>query len=499
MKIPSSRILNVAGVFLAGLLVATLAGCSSAASAAVNPDYLVLANVNDIDCSAAGDHTTVANELQVAADFVADASRSEERDILKLNPDLDSLEPLEVALDEKITACGGPTIETASDSDSEPMSDELKALLDASKAPTIDCVQIITDTGGPVVNGTYALLLKALNGVVGTPGETDPRLWSDALSTALAGSTPQEMYVWLQRAICEEPFIGVSLQHLFAHLEVKGISVLSLQSTDWLESANVDDSEIAELVATYTPLTIWTFENPDEDIPDDVYDAQLEANREYQAMASKLVYLMRSFQLGTVMNVNSTHYYRLVVGGLTADGLPEVEVQGTPPDTRPSLVFYLTEKTACVPIAALAFNTGDKRPMLVDIPASCETFNPPCTSNCAPPCTTDCSPVCTSNCNPPCTTNCPKDWSLNPAKPDGVGVAGNDEYKEPPAAAEEPAPVVADGTTQTSESGATGATGNGSNNDGHTAGTGTTTGGGTGSVNGTTGDNTGDTGNPFGH
>lgn len=446
MKV-TSRFARVVGVAsLAAILVTGLAACGTPAG--MNEDYLVLANVNGVDCSTVENPGTVADEMQATADFVSTASTKQQNDILALNEGLESLEPLTAALNTQALNCGGNTDAGPTNDESVTLSPELMALLDAANAPLEEysCVKIVGDTGGTVIEGTYTLFVNTLLEV--DEGDLSLRQWSDALSTVLKGSTPEEMRNWLNRAICEEPVIGVSLAHLFAHLQVGNTTVLSLQTTDWLQPFAVDASEINDLVAQYTPLTVWRLENfGKQDIPEDVYVAALSANHEYQELASRLVFLLSRYQLAQVMSINSTHHYHLVAGGLTADGIPEVEISHEV-DSRPSLVFYLTEKTACKPISVLAFNTGDKRPMLGSLVETCEELTTPpappsseCTENCG---STPPPPGCTENCNPtpPCTTDCAKDPADDVTPPPGVTPEGPGEEKPRPTQPENPAPVI---------------------------------------------------------
>ncbi len=303
-------------------------------------------------------------------------------------------------------------LERGNSSAKDTVSDELKELLNASYAPRDLCVDIVADNGGTVIGGVYPLFVKSLL-------KTPPRLWGDALSTPLEGSTPEEMRGMLERAICEEPVIGISLAHLFAHLEINGTSVLSLQKTDWLKPYAVDDSKIAELVDKAAPSALIA----PKDRTDANDEAEIKAGRKYQDLATKLVFLLSRYTLGTAMPIDSTHHYSLVIGGLTADGIPEVMVNHTL-DNRQALVFYLTEKTACLPISVLAFNVGDKRPELGVIPDNCETLVPPktgCVENCGSSnCVVNCGPsLCTSYCN----AKDPRD-SVTP--PQGVTPQPND-------------------------------------------------------------------------
>lgn len=441
----TSRFARIVGVTsLATLLVAGLAACG-VAGAKVNEDYLVLAKVKAVNCStvaspktlankmqATANFATAANEMQVAANFVTDASPKQTNDILALNKGLTSLAPLKAELNAKIKSCGGTTIVPASDTTTTTLSPELKALLDAANAPLqeFSCVKIVTSTGGTVIDGSYTLFVNTILKV--DQGNPDLRQWSDALSTPLKGMTAAEMRTWINRAICEEPVIGVSLAHLFAHLQIEGVSVLSLQTSDWLKPFAVDASQINDLVGHYTPLTVWRLQNPSkQDIPDDVYVAAVKANHAYQEVASRLVFLLSRYQLGQVMNINSTHHYHLVAGGLTADNIPEVEIS-TAVDSRPSVAFFLTEKTACKPISVLGFNTGDKRPMLGAIPQSCASLKPPVPSTPSQPHTP--SSGCTVNCGgtPGCTSNCMTVHVCPPSAPHGTWPVCKDDPSRDP-------------------------------------------------------------------
>ena len=109
-------------------------------------------------------------------------------------------------------------------------------------------------------------------------------------------------------------------------------------------------------------------------------------------------------------------------------------------------------------------------------------------------------PVCEQAGCTPCTTICPKDWSKSvPAVP-GVTPQPNDPYETRPPAPANPAPVVPQNQTQSSSSGAQGATAPDPNRSTSSAGSGTTSGGSTSTVNGSsgTGSNNTDAGNPFG-
>jgi hypothetical protein len=265
------------------------------------------------------------------------------------------------------------------------ISDELAGTLNASYVTTqAICRDIVGKNGGTVIDGAYTLFLNALL-------ESPPKLWSDALSTPLAGTTAEERYAMLKRAICEEPVIGGAFAHLLANLDL----VYENQKSNWLKPWRVDDSEINDLVSQFLPLL--TVSDP----TDKQLLADYRANLKYQVFASKLVYILSRYTLAGTFNIQSEVNYHLVDGGLSGMAIPgemvipEIEVNDKQ-ENLPALTFYLTEKDVCVPLSVLAFNLGDKRPELGVIPPDCESLTPPpprpdCVSDCGwtPP---DCPP-----------------------------------------------------------------------------------------------------------
>ena len=340
--------------------------------------------------------------------------------------DDDAIASILATLDERAQVeCDDIDASTASnETDDTKLSQELLDLLDASYAEPGACPAIVAAAGLPVVEGYYDLLLKTLYAVNENGDSQQYRKWSQSISTALPGNTAEEKYESLKVAICTEPLVGFSLKHLFAHLEINGVRVLDLQSTDWLDDANVPADQINDMVAKFFPNK---FNLEEEGRTPDSDAAVLEAMTSYQAMADKLLKLLSNYQLVDVRPIDSTHHYQCVLGCLTADGVPEIEVASTL-DNRPALVFFLTDKTTCVPISVLAFNVGDKRPELANIPADCSPFLPP--PPVTPECTYDCggTPECTYDCGPPpCVVNCGEKTDHVPVEttPDGV--------QEPPA------------------------------------------------------------------
>lgn len=381
---------KVTGIVLAATLGLSLAACSSAPEAF---DASTVSCETVVDAVASAETSLKDAKATLTDGKGTPAETSAKADVDAAQSELD-------ALNERADKCNSETdVNLAGDIDIE-LTDELRDLLDATYATPGVCPAIVQAAGGAVVQGYYDLLLKALY-AVDENGDPEKHLkWSDALSTYLPGNTPAEKYESLKVAICTEPVVGVALAHLFAHLEVGDTRVLELQTTDWLDKYNVSDKKINDLVANFFP----NFNVKEED-RDDVSDqAALDAMTEYQSMADNLLYLLSRYQLVDVRAIDSTHHYHQVAGGLAADGIPEIEVSSDL-DSRPALVFFLTEKTACVPISVLAFNVGDKRPELGAIPADCTPFVPP-------------TPGCQSDCGgtppPGCVTNCGGDGKTGP-------------------------------------------------------------------------------------
>lgn len=307
--------------------------------------------------------------------------------------------------------------------DGEPeLSDELKATLDATYVTTqVICAAIVKNTGGTVTDEAYTLYLNAL---LGTP----PKLWSDGLSTPLSGSTDEERFLWLKRAICEEPVIGGSFAHLLANLDlVYENQAINSDGSNWLTPWRVDDSKINDLVSTYLPnLTV-------SDPTNKQMMSDYQANLAYQVFASKLVFILSRYELAGTFNIQSMVNYHLVDGGLSGMAvpgqmvIPEIEVNDAQ-ENLPALTFYLTEKDVCKPLSVLAFNLGDKRPELGEIPADCESLTPPPPSS---GCKSDCGwtpPSCPPNMPyghwPICKDSPSNDPSYNGHnKPGGNGVA----------------------------------------------------------------------------
>lgn len=336
----------------------------------------------------------------------------------------------------------------------DPISDELKELLDASTVSQDFCLDIVKAQLGEdvVVNGVYNLQISQtkIGPLPGNlkveEGNPDALQWSDSLELMLKGSAPEELRNSVYLAICTKPYVGVSLRHLFANLTLAdGTEVIDLQSTDWLKEGLVPESELNDQAMEYIP-NLFEAATEDED-----YEAAHTAFLEYNDMANMLVYLVSHYELGKVMPINSTHSYHVLGGGLSADQAPEIRITHSL-DSRDAIVFYLTEKTECAPISILGFNLGDSRPMLTEEGYSCEQVTPPPPST--PP-TCDCPP-------PPPPSDAKTGRTPGPGSGDGTDDDGTGTAPPAPAPADPPddvpdpvntqPPVVTNPTAPPSES-----------------------------------------------
>ena len=248
-------------------------------------------------------------------------------------------------------------------------------------------------------NGLVSYQIGALEAVPA------PRLWSDAVSTPFAATTPEEIRDELQAETCKDVLLGVSELVFFATdvrdelLSKTGVDLVELNP--WLKPFAVDPSEINELAAEFIPLL--DVEEP----KDSEVTTAIKQNRKWQELASYVNTLYDRFTVSGPEARMSVVNYHLAVGGLVVGGLPAVERNANQEDL-PALILSLTEKDQCAPLLTIGANTGDKRPELFGA-GDCVTPDTPGTPP-APPteCTENCTqnpPPCTSNCTPPCPPN----------------------------------------------------------------------------------------------
>lgn len=378
---------------IAAVTVALLAGCGTA-SGSKGPDPVDLTDSTIVTALCGDNAQEILDEVQPAADAKPTSGHRKELEdwgLTKKEYKDDTfvakiIDQLEKQVKVECGADGAsPTPSATPTGDEKPVSDAIKALLDASRAPTDACLAIVKEQLGKaaVVNGVYTV--SAPPAMVG-PGKDDLKVkfgdaealwWSNALDLSLQGNTPEEKKADLELKICTHAPVGVALRHLIANLTLDdGTQVINLQKTDWLDEGLVPQSKLNDQVEEYIPL-LYLDEHEQSLSEDKLYQMSATAAREYEEMASKLVYFIEHFELGQVMPINSRHSYEIVGGGLSLDQMPEIRVT-TALDARPALVFYLTDKTTeCAPLLVLGFNVGDSRPELATEGYTCDQVNPP--------------------------------------------------------------------------------------------------------------------------
>jgi hypothetical protein len=137
----NSRFARIAGATTLAVLVTM--GLTACGNEDVNEDYLVVATVTDIECPEGDDdRQMLIDELQATADFVNGAGNKTTNDILSLNEDLESTEPLIAALNDKIEECAPAD----TDDENESADDESKEedSEDGSDADVTDAEKIAT-------------------------------------------------------------------------------------------------------------------------------------------------------------------------------------------------------------------------------------------------------------------------------------------------------------------------------------------------------------------
>lgn len=237
---------------------------------------------------------------------------------------------------------------------------------------TVDCPELVqsmnkgdgelhtieTEDGQTVVKFEVGALLP-----VGMAG----RAWSDALSSPVLSQQPADARKEIQAAICQDPLLGVTVAHLFAHMEVEGVKVVDLN--DWLKPFAVDVSEINDLAAGFIPLL-------DAQVPsNEQLTAAINQNLAYQEVAEKLGTLLDRFSVKGIKAEQSVLNYHLDAGGLVVGKLPEVGLNPNQ-ESLPALVLELNAKPGNC-LAQVGFNAGDKRPEVF----GCPPVTPPTTTS----------------------------------------------------------------------------------------------------------------------
>lgn len=236
----------------------------------------------------------------------------------------------------------------------------------------------------------------------------EPRKWSDAISTPFGAQDPEAIRDELQQAICQDPVLGTSWLAFLVNEFQEHYNINLSELNPWIADYATDVDQIDEVAAGFIPL-LDVAEPTDEQIL-----AAVEANKKWQQRASYIGTLLDKFALGGVEARPSVVNYHLKDGGLVVGALPAVE-KNPQQESLEALVFEVTLKDQCEPLASMGVNIHDKRPELFD-GKKCETPTPETPGTPGTPDKPH-TPE-TPGTPPPTTTTPPPPTTLEPKKPE---------------------------------------------------------------------------------
>ncbi|MDB5182410.1 MAG: hypothetical protein JWO47_194 [Candidatus Saccharibacteria bacterium] len=187
---------------------------------------------------------------------------------------------------------------------------------------------------------------------VGALNNSD-RVSSDDLSTPIESVDPVAGLVEVQEAICADPELGMQLAKAFADMQVGGHNVVDLNA--WLAPYVMDASQINDKAKEFIP----GLDVKKADLTDEIRQAAIAKNAEYEDLASRMITLLDKFKSAGIGPMIGTLNFHLVAGGLEVGQLPEVE-QAPDADIKPALRLILDEKNGRC-LVMIGFNTEDKR------------------------------------------------------------------------------------------------------------------------------------------
>lgn len=317
---------KVRALAVALVLGFALSACSNGSSVA-NTDYLQLAKLDGVTCTA-NNAKQVTKDLAEAEAYVdklqKESTSRQAEDVLALNPGK-KLFDIKAAIVAKKTECGVP----AGTADAGVMTDE------QIKALTVTTLTYSCTT----VNGLVSWEIQSLR---------SGRKWSDSVGLPLpAKATIDEVY----RSICVDPTYGAMVGDYFAGLRSGKESTLT--GNPWLKQWVGDANQDATVAASY--LTLLNVENP---TPQQLTTA-IAKNKEWQIEAARLVTLLQKFKHVGVEAEQSVSNYHVLGGGLVADRLPVIGLNDQQ-ESLPAFQLKQDSKTDdCV--IKIGFNMADRR------------------------------------------------------------------------------------------------------------------------------------------
>jgi hypothetical protein len=188
------------------------------------------------------------------------------------------------------------------------------------------------------------------------------RRYSDSIQLPLKGNATVDQSKDLKKAICEDPLQGVSVANMFAGLKIGDLQRPLTEFNPWLQPFAVDVDQVNDLAASYMPYY------GQKELTSDQAKQALTKNVEYQVLANRLGTLLDRIGAVGAKSLTSDHNWHLTNGGVDVDGVPEVGLDPLK-DTKPALVYQLTQKNTCKVLLRVGFNTADKRPEVFQVPS----------------------------------------------------------------------------------------------------------------------------------
>ncbi len=211
--------------------------------------------------------------------------------------------------------------ETANAAGNSMSTEELRRNLTV-KSNEQNCIAVVKNTGGKTFNYNNSEYVKfqvaSSEPVVADKESQDSRLWSDAVSNPIVEKDNKEgAQREINRAICEDPEVGIMVANAFARMETDGVKLVDLNP--WLAAYNVDptnaQNELNDKAAAFMPLE----QNPGMDL-----QTALAKNGEYSQLAGKLVTLLSRFSNDGRKTFESKYNYELTDAGLTVGSFSEI-------------------------------------------------------------------------------------------------------------------------------------------------------------------------------
>lgn len=232
-----------------------------------------------------------------------------------------------------------------------------------------------------------------------------PRLWSDGLSTPLAGATPLDARSDLQSKIWADPLLGCSWANFLANQTINGVKIGDLPNNTWMKPCYTDPSEINKSAAAFVPL----LNKSARDVTVKQQNAAVQKNRDYQVFAGWLNTLINNLEASNIGTTPSSYTYHLDKDGMDVGDIPAVGV-ATEPDIKQELTLTVSEKNSCAPALVIGANMGDSRPEALPIPSCAVT---PAVHTTTTPSTPHKTTSCTSGCNTTPTKTCTAGYFLD--------------------------------------------------------------------------------------